>query len=66
VAAWEGQGSLLVASRGRRERHTSVCVHYRSSMESEYKALGNATSELIWVQALLSELGISHKNPPIL
>ncbi|XP_059451553.1 uncharacterized mitochondrial protein AtMg00810-like [Corylus avellana] len=29
----------------------------RSSTESEYKALANASSELVWIQALLCELG---------
>jgi histone deacetylase 1/2 len=38
----------------------------RSSTESEYKALANATAELIWVQALLGELGVIQKNPHIL
>lgn len=33
----------------------------RSSTESEYKAIANATAELIWVQTLLRELGI--KSP---
>jgi hypothetical protein len=30
----------------------------RSSTESEYKAVANATAELIWVEALLKELGV--------
>jgi hypothetical protein len=38
----------------------------RSSTESEYKALANATAELIWVQALLGELGAVQRSPPIL
>lgn len=35
----------------------------RSSTETEYKSLVNATTEMIWVQKLLTELGISH--PPM-
>lgn len=38
----------------------------RSSTESEYKALANATAELIWVQVLLAELGVSQNSPPVL
>ena len=38
----------------------------RSSTEAEYKALASATAEIIWVQALLRELGVSHTQTPIL
>ena len=34
----------------------------RSSTEAEYKALANATAEMMWVQKLLQELKVSH--PP--
>jgi histone deacetylase 1/2 len=34
----------------------------RSSTEAEYKALANATAEMMWVQKLLTELCIPH--PP--
>ena len=35
----------------------------RSSTEAEYKALANATAEVIWIQTLLAELRIPH--PPV-
>ena len=38
----------------------------RSSTESEYKALANATAELAWVQSLLKELGVIQSRPPVL
>jgi histone deacetylase 1/2 len=38
----------------------------RSSTEAEYKSLANATAELIWVEALLKELGVRLKVPPCL
>lgn len=38
----------------------------RSSAESEYRGMSNATAELIWVQSILSEVGISSSAPPLL
>jgi histone deacetylase 1/2 len=38
----------------------------RSSTEAEYKALANATIELIWVEALLQELGVKLQQKPYL
>jgi hypothetical protein len=54
-------GGNLVAWSARKQATVS-----RSSTESEYKALANATAELIWVQALLGELGVSQSSPPVL
>jgi hypothetical protein len=38
----------------------------RSSTEAEYKVLADATAEIIWIQVLLHELGISLHKPPSL
>ena len=38
----------------------------RSSTEAEYKALANATAEIIWVQSMLKELGVKSKQAPCL
>lgn len=38
----------------------------RSSTEAKYKALANATTEVIWVQSLLYELGVSQLKTPVL
>jgi histone deacetylase 1/2 len=54
-------GGNLIAWSARKQSTVS-----RSSTESEYKALGNATAELIWVQSLLKELGVAQIQPPIL
>ncbi|CAO2045908.1 unnamed protein product [Urochloa humidicola] len=38
----------------------------RSSTEAEYKEIGNATAEVIWVQSLLKEHGVQQTKVPIL
>jgi hypothetical protein len=35
-------------------------------MESENKYVANVTAELIWVEALLKELGVRQTSPPVL
>jgi hypothetical protein len=54
-------GSNLVSWSARKQETVS-----RSSTEAEYKALANATAELIWVEALLCELGVQLKKKPCL
>ena len=48
-------GGNLISWSARKQATVS-----RSSTEAEYKALANATAELIWVQNMLTELGIQH------
>jgi len=48
-------GENLVSWTARKQATVS-----RSSTEAEYKALANATTEMMWVQKLLSELKIDH------
>ncbi|PNX86761.1 putative copia-type protein, partial [Trifolium pratense] len=36
----------------------------RSSTEAEYRTIGSTTTELLWLQQLLSELGIRISEPP--
>jgi hypothetical protein len=48
-------GANLISWSARKQPTVS-----RSSTEVEYKALANATAELMWVQKLLQELGVSH------
>jgi histone deacetylase 1/2 len=54
-------GGNLIAWSARKQSTVS-----RSSTESEYKALANATAELVWVQSLLRELGVPQGRPPVL
>jgi hypothetical protein len=54
-------GPNLVSWSARKQATVS-----RSSTEAEYKALANATTELIWVEALLTELGVHLRVKPIL
>ena len=49
-------GPNLVSWSARKQATVS-----RSSTEAEYKALTNATTELIWVESLLGELGVKLK-----
>jgi histone deacetylase 1/2 len=37
-----------------------------SSTEAEYKSLANATAEVIWVQTLLTEFGVSQSKAVVL
>jgi hypothetical protein len=48
-------GGNLISWAARKQATVS-----RSSTEAEYKALANATAEMMWVQKLLTELGIPH------
>lgn len=54
-------GSNLVSWQSKKQTTIS-----RSSTAAEYKALDNATAELIWVQSLLTELGVPLRKAPIL
>jgi hypothetical protein len=38
----------------------------RSSTETEYKAMANATAEVAWIQSILNELGIEEDVKPCL
>jgi histone deacetylase 1/2 len=54
-------GPNLIAWRARKQATVS-----RSSTEAEYKAVADATAELIWVESLLQKLGVSQPRPPVL
>lgn len=50
-------GSNLISWSAQKQATVS-----QSSTEAEYKAIANATAEVIWIQTLLTELKIKH--PP--
>lgn len=52
-------GSNVISWSARKQPTVS-----RSSTEAEYKAMANATAELIWVEQLLGELGVRLKVKP--
>jgi hypothetical protein len=54
-------GGNLISWSSRKQSSVS-----HSSTELEYKTLADATAELIWIQVLLKELGISQTRPPSL
>lgn len=54
-------GGNLIAWSARKQATVS-----RSSTESEYKSLSNATAELVWVESLLCELGLMTDRAPVL
>ncbi|KAJ0581064.1 putative RNA-directed DNA polymerase [Helianthus annuus] len=54
-------GSNLISWTARKQRTVS-----RSSTESEYKALADTVAELIWLKALLQELGVNIQPSPTL
>lgn len=54
-------GSNLISWSSRKQPTVS-----RSSTEAEYKAVANTTAELLWVRALLLDLGIGLSSTPTL
>jgi hypothetical protein len=54
-------GGNLVSWSSRKQSTIS-----RSSTDAEYKAVADATAELIWIQVLLHELGINQSRSPTL
>jgi len=52
-------GSNVISWSARKQPTVS-----RSSTEAEYKSMANATTEMIWVEQLLGELGVKLKSRP--
>ena len=53
-------GSNLISWSARKQR-----TIFRSSTESEYKAIADTVAELIWLKSLLHELGLDSKAPTL-
>ena len=54
-------GSNLISWSSRKQPTVA-----RSSTEAEYKAIANATAELLWIQSLQRDLHVSLSHPPVL
>ncbi|XP_048138567.1 secreted RxLR effector protein 161-like [Rhodamnia argentea] len=54
-------GSNLISWSSRKQRTVA-----RSSIEAEFKCLADTTTEIIWIQALLSDLRITFQKSPVL
>ncbi|KAK9061505.1 hypothetical protein SSX86_018687 [Deinandra increscens subsp. villosa] len=54
-------GCNLVSWMARKQKTVS-----RSSTESEYKAIGDAVVEILWLESLMRELGFVSDSPPVL
>ncbi|KAF7151361.1 hypothetical protein RHSIM_Rhsim02G0160900 [Rhododendron simsii] len=54
-------GGNAISWSSRKQRSVS-----RSSTEAEYRAVGTTTAELLWLQPLLGELGVSITKSPVI
>jgi hypothetical protein len=54
-------GRSLIAWSAKKQSTVSC-----SSTKSEYKAVANATAEIIWVEAMLQELGVKQDSSSVL